>query len=428
MKINSITGINNKSILLIFMSIITQLLPFLLSPLFSRIYSPIQFGEYSILLSYSGIFLIFFTGKYELALLLPKHEIDIKNIFRLCFFIATINFLLTNLIVIIYFLFSHIFNIHFENIYFLVPILSILISIYQLMSYLILYLGYFKELSFSRFLKSTITVLISILLGIYIKGINGLLFGAFIGQIISLIYFVLLVSKTRRFRKIFIYKKIKTYKYLFLKYINFPKFSMPADIINALVTQAPIFFITAFFSKTKLGYYGFVLTVIQVPLSIVSSAVLDVFKEMATREFKENNNCKKSFIKMFKILFILFIIPFIVVLFFGPRIFSFLFGSQWIESGLYARILITMLTIKFIASPLSYTFTLMGKQKLDFKLHVIMLLLLISIFILTFFIKLSIYQFLIIITSIFSIIYLFYFLKSYQFAKNKNQILNKINL
>lgn len=419
MKFNSIFGLNNKSALLIFMSIITQLLPFIFSPFFSRIYSPLQFGEYSLLLSYSGIFLIFFSGKYELALLLPRYDIDIKNIFRLCLLILSLNFFLTNLVMAIYYFLSIRFHVEFENIFLIVPILTILLSIYQLMSYLILYLGYFKELSISRFLKSTITVLVTLLFGVYLKGINGLLYGAFLGQIVSIIYFIILLKRTKRFRKIFVFQKYSTFKNLIVKYINFPKFSMPADIINALVTQAPVFFITYYYTKTTLGYYGFVLAVIQVPLSIMSSAVLDVFKEMATKEFKLLNNCKKSFIKILKILFFLNIVPLLIILFFGPKIFSFLFGNKWIESGFYAKILIIMLVIKYIASPLSYTFTLLGKQKLDFYLHVIMLFILILTFSITILFKMNIYHFLTTISIVFSIIYLIYFLKSYEFAKNK---------
>ena len=165
------------------------------------------------------------------------------------------------------------------------------------------------------------------------------------------------------------------------------------------------------------GYYGFVITVIQLPLSIVSSAVLDVFKEMATREYKKYQNCKKAYIRMFCLLIAINIVPMILVTLWGPILFKTIFGDKWEISGHYAQIMIFMLFIKFISSPLSYTFTLMGKQKLDLYLHIGILFFLILTVIVTVYFSLNVEDFLILITSVFSIIYLIYLIKSYEFSK-----------
>lgn len=418
-------GFNNKSLVLVIASIFTQILPILMSPIFSRIYSPIQFGNFSLLLSYSSICLIFFSGKYELALLLPKYEIDIKRVFQLCVVIIFASFVLTCILTIICFITIKILNIEFDSVFLLVPFYAVLLSIYQILSYLLLYLGLFKELSINRFIKSVATVLSILLISFIFSGINGLIIGSFIGQTLSIIFcYRLLEKKTTRFKGIFNIKRSYKFKKLVFDYINFPKFSLPADLVNALISQAPIFILSIYFTKTMVGYYGFVLTVIQLPLSIVSSSVLDVFKEMATREFKKFKNCKKAYLRMLLLLIAINIVPLILVTIWGPVLFKTIFGDKWEIAGHYAQIMIVMLFIKFISSPLSYTFTLMGKQKLDLYLHIgILFFLLLTVFITVYF-SLNVEEFLILITSVFSIIYLIYLIKSYEFSKGYVEKIN----
>ncbi|MES2445758.1 MAG: lipopolysaccharide biosynthesis protein [Bacteroidota bacterium] len=418
MKIIQRINLNNKSLILVVVSILTQILPILISPIFSRIYSPEQFGEFSIILSYSAICVIFFSGKYELALLIPKYDIDIKSIFRLCLLIILFCVITSIVIVLIYLAVSFFFGAKPDPIFILVPFYTLLVSLYQILSYLLLYLKRFKELSINRLIKSVATVMLIAMIGLFFKGINGLIIGSFIGQLISIILCFYLVDRTSlRFKKLLIIRDLKKLRLLSKTYINFPKFSLPADMINAVVSQAPLFILSIYFTKTVVGYYGFVLTVVHVPIAIVASAVLDIFKEKATREFKELGNCVGAYKKTFLLLLGINVIPLLIISLWGPEVFKFVFGSQWQEAGIYAQIMIGMFFIKFLSSPLSYTFILMGKQKLDLYLHmIIFIMLFISIF-LGVYLKLSVISFLILISIVFALIYLVYILKSYQYAK-----------
>ena len=64
-------------------TIISQLIPILLSPVLARIYSPDDFGLWGIFSSTAIIFSIFMTGRYELAILRPKEDRDALNLVRL---------------------------------------------------------------------------------------------------------------------------------------------------------------------------------------------------------------------------------------------------------------------------------------------------------------------------------------------------------
>ena len=70
-----------KNILTLFFGTsIAQIIPLMISPILSRMYSPDQFGQLGVLLSVIGIFSIIATFQYESAIMLPKKVEDAFNI------------------------------------------------------------------------------------------------------------------------------------------------------------------------------------------------------------------------------------------------------------------------------------------------------------------------------------------------------------
>ena len=66
---------------------IAQIIPLLLTPVLSRLLSPEEFGLFAFFLSFVTFFLVISTGRYELAILLPKEDKKAINLMALCFLI-----------------------------------------------------------------------------------------------------------------------------------------------------------------------------------------------------------------------------------------------------------------------------------------------------------------------------------------------------
>ena len=71
------------SSLLLSGSLVAQLIAFLAYPVLTRLYSPGQFGEFSVFLSITGILAILATGRFEYALMLPEEENEAKTLKRI---------------------------------------------------------------------------------------------------------------------------------------------------------------------------------------------------------------------------------------------------------------------------------------------------------------------------------------------------------
>lgn len=62
---------------------LAQAIPIATSPILTRLYSPEEFGLFSLYMAVASILAVLVTGRYELAILLPKRDRDAMHILAL---------------------------------------------------------------------------------------------------------------------------------------------------------------------------------------------------------------------------------------------------------------------------------------------------------------------------------------------------------
>ncbi|WP_296947880.1 lipopolysaccharide biosynthesis protein [uncultured Massilia sp.] len=145
----------------------------------------------------------------------------------------------------------------------------------------------------------------------------------------------------------------------------FWRFSLPSSLLNAVTGQLPLFMIGIHHGVAAAGLFALAQRVLAAPVSLVAASVLDVFKRQAVREFQSVGNCRGAYRTAFRALLLLAVLPTLVLLLFAPPLFAWLFGPGWRPAGELARILAPLCFLNFVASPLSYVFFVVGKQKME---------------------------------------------------------------
>jgi len=116
---------------------IAQAIPIAISPILTRIYTPEDFGVFALYMSIVSVIATIATGRYELAIMLPKKDEDAVNIVALSiiisFFVSFIAFL------IVYIFNSQITNLlgspEISNWIYFIPITVLLAGVYQSFNY-----------------------------------------------------------------------------------------------------------------------------------------------------------------------------------------------------------------------------------------------------------------------------------------------------
>lgn len=145
----------------------------------------------------------------------------------------------------------------------------------------------------------------------------------------------------------------------------FWRFSLPANLLNVLVGQLPLFMIGARHGALAAGLFALTQRVLAAPVALLASSVLEVFKRQSVHEFQQHGNCRDAYRYTFKALVLLGMGPSLLLFLFSPQLFAWAFGENWRAAGELARILAPLYFLNFIASPLSYVFFVAGKQKID---------------------------------------------------------------
>jgi len=344
---------------------LAQALPIAAAPILSRLFTPHDFGVFALFTAITSVISIVASGRYELAILLPSDDNDALYIVILSIILTSISSFV--LLILIIFFNQWITNILGNSdiapwLYF-VPLAIFFTGVYQALNYWFNRKQQYKQLATNRVVKSGITIIISLALGTLNSINGGLIWGMIGGQGIATINFV----RRARIENHYPLTNISKTKLLNVakRYQNFPKFSVPADTVNAISAQMPVFLLTAFFGPVVVGYLSLTQRMLGAPISIVSAAFADVFKQKASRDFNTFGNCRAIWISTFIQLMLLSVLPFAILTFVAPNFFAFVFGEPWREAGKYAQMLAPYYFLAFTVSPLSRTLYVAEKQKYD---------------------------------------------------------------
>ncbi|MEA3521806.1 MAG: oligosaccharide flippase family protein, partial [Campylobacterota bacterium] len=300
---------------------IAQAIPIAISPILTRMYTPEDFGMFALYMSVASILSVIATGRYELAIMLPKKDEDAINIVALSivisFFVSFISFL------IVFIFNAQITNLlgspEISNWLYFIPITVLLTGVYQSFNYWSNRKKQYKRLAMSRVVQSGVAGSTNLGMGFAGFGSSGLILGGVLGQFISTTILGRLVWNEDKDR----FVHIKRLKIIVLakKYINFPKFDLMASFINIFSNQVIHILFTTVFNPIIAGFYYLTQRIIGLPISIVSKSIGDVFKEQASKDFKKMKNAKTIYISTFKKLFVLALLPSLLLYFFSVNIF-----------------------------------------------------------------------------------------------------------
>ncbi|MBE0410268.1 MAG: oligosaccharide flippase family protein [Anaerolineales bacterium] len=134
-------------------------------------------------------------------------------------------------------------------------------------------------------------------------------------------------------------------------YYDFPIFRTPQRFINTTSQNLPVLMLASFFGPGAVAFYSLGRKVLVLPSMLIGDALSKVFYPHITEVARENKSVTNSLIKTTAALALLGIIPFGIVVVFGPPLFGLVFGSEWVKAGEYARWLAIWLYFAFLNRP-----------------------------------------------------------------------------
>ena len=135
------------------------------------------------------------------------------------------------------------------------------------------------------------------------------------------------------------------------RYRDFPLFRAPVMLINAVSQHLPTLILAVYFGPAAAGFFALCRQAMAMPTNLIGKSVADVYYPRISRAIHDGEPVAAMLIKATAALALVGLVPFSLVVAFGPWLFALVFGEQWQVAGEYARWLALAEYLVFVSRP-----------------------------------------------------------------------------
>lgn len=345
---------------------------FMAAPVITRLYTPSDFGILAVFSSLCVLLYPFCTFKYTVAIPLHPNETIGINSLAACLLVLVVNTVIISIALVLFhsrilLLFS---SENIDAFWFFIPMAFFFYGISEILSYYSTRYKDFSIIAKVTVAKKAISALIKIVLGLFRFNVIGLLIGNIIAESGGLTLYIRTYWKKLKDNVCHV-SPVKIGLVL-KRYIDFPLYRLPSQILkNASGSILMLYFAWHFGSATT-GQISLAMAMLSTPVSFACTSVGKAFYgEIASIGRKNSKKISVLAVRIMVRLFVISILPFTLIICFGPWIFRTFFGAEWSQSGTFARYLCFYLIFRFVYSPISDgIFNVYEQQKLLLWLEV----------------------------------------------------------
>jgi O-antigen/teichoic acid export membrane protein len=370
---------NRDVLVMVSGSFFCQGLLFATTPFLSRYYSSESFGLLGLYMSLMLILGVGTTGKYELAIVVPQQDDKASSLSfitlaltSICCVIITVLlfFFETNLLKLVK---SETIDSSHTWLY-LLPLSIWFNAFLNVFTQWCFRKSDFKTYSVYLVVNTISTILLNIGLVFTTYAYYGLILAYIGAQVVGLLYFFFLFSKKHYWSHILPFPTLHSTKSVFFEYINFPKYQLPSQVLNTISGQAMVILLTMFFPISIVGQYSMAYRITSAGSVVFGGSFSSVFKMQSIKSMHDLGNCKQLYISFLRKTAMLSAIPVVIILLFGPTLFSLVLGEEWTVAGSFARVLIFMITAELFGQVFSSLYQVTNNQKTFLRFQIIHLI------------------------------------------------------
>lgn len=218
-----------------------------------------------------------------------------------------------------------------------------------------------RELATSRVVQAASTALFSLCLAAFYADGTSLVLASLVGQGLGLIYLL-----TRTMIDLPTGAQVMDALALPLgRHRRFALFTLPADLLGTATAQLPLLFLGAHYGSSAAGTFLVAQRLLLIPLTMIGSAVMEVYKVSANRLYREVGTCRHLTLQVAASMAAIAVLPVTTLGLAAQQIFDVLLGPGWLLSAQMCQLLAIPALLRLVATPISYNFYIAGRQRED---------------------------------------------------------------
>ncbi len=346
--------------MLVFGTVIAQLIFIGFQVILRRLYSPADFGAFAVYMSILGIVATWSSFRYEQAIVLPKDENTGIHLLGLSVILSIVFSMLLGIGCWIFTQQIAVWsNFPLERLSWLywLPVSVLLFGMYQALNYYLIRQKWFALSSNNKIVRRLVEGATQTAFGKWHTSI-GLVLGDIAGQLANILHAGLRIRSKISIKELFSLTGMRAAAF---KYRSFPLHNGIPSLMNALSLLLPILIINRLFDPQITGFFDLARMVLILPLSLITASLSQVMLQRFAQKKNEQASIKREAMVVFASLSAIALLFVAVINVWGIQLFEFVFGNTWATSGRYANILVWAFALKFVVSPFNMVFTAFEK-------------------------------------------------------------------
>lgn len=341
-------------------TVLAQAFNFALSFVLARLYTSGEFGHYSIFIGVSGVLGAASTGGFDRVILLARSSNASRRAAILALLLSIVGALAVSLVGFGLAVFRPLPGLPITaiDLMLFMPVFMVSYAGAQVLNYSCLRQNRVPTIAGFKIAQSVTTGIVQVTMS-SIKMAPGLILGSIAGWAIYLIGAV--DDQARQWPR-----RLLTSRGLLCvarRYAHYPRYVMPNEVMDNLSNQLPLLLIGSLVSLSSAGHYGLALMMLSAPAALMGQAVGQAFLQYIGNHDDNYADLEQMMRRIWIGMALFGIVPFTVILAFGPEIFRFGFGYQWIGAGEISQTLAILLFIRFVSSPTSTIYWKLHMQR-----------------------------------------------------------------
>ena len=354
-------------------SLLQNLISFGTMPIISRLFAPDDYGIAGLIMILGILPALWTTGQYHLALGVVRNRVEAVNIVALSVVMTLIN-------AVIFFFILQFFAHHpafmpesFRNAapyLWTIPLFMVVNAATGIARIWEIRNANYTSQVVNRVTESSGIAVSQIAFGFLGLGPIGLIAGRVFGFLCAAIHGFGRIMKQIGREGLRQVSRVRM-TVLARRHWRFPVYQFSGDAMGEIARQLTPLLLAVYYPVEVVGLYWFATRLLERPAIVWGANVGRVFYQHAADKKKARQPIFRLYFRSTMMLVATAIIPFGIVIAFGPSIFGVLFGEQWTEAGEYARWISIVNFCFLIIFPARGASTIYGLQHIFAKMSAI---------------------------------------------------------
>jgi O-antigen/teichoic acid export membrane protein len=219
----------------------------------------------------------------------------------------------------------------------------------------------FKSSSINKIVRRSVEGVVQLALGL-MKFPGGLFIGDVLGNFSNVVSGVFQTYKNGFTTGIITKRKMF---FVAKKYSDYPKYNFLPTLFSNAASLLPYLFVNKLYSTETVGYLDLSRMVLSIPLIFISATIAQVLYQQITEKKHQQKSIKKDLLNILYLLFGIITLESLILFSFGNELFQTFFGSQYLLSSSFSKLLILSFSINFIYSTFSSIYMTFNKIKMN---------------------------------------------------------------